>query len=88
MENPPLLPWALLSLPGSGNEVGVAGKKDKVTASLRNQAEKKNKSGKGLHRVCVCVCVCVSVCVSERKAFHWQLWLSEDLEWYQRPLEM
>lgn len=63
MENPPLLPWALLSLPGSGNEVGVAGKKDKVTASLRNQAEKKNKSGKGLHRVCVCVCLCECVCV-------------------------
>ena len=50
MENPTLLPWALLGLRGSGNEVSVAGKKDKVIASSRNQAEKKNKSGKGLQK--------------------------------------
>ena len=51
VENPTLLPWALLGLRGSGNEVGVAGKKDKVIASSRNQAEKKNKGGKACKKI-------------------------------------
>ena len=49
--------------------------------------KKRIKVGKAC-TVYVCMCVCEKERESAREAFHWQLWLSEDLEWYQRALEM